>query len=174
MKKLALIPLLLLCLSAAYAQKCDYVKNEPDKFTGKPVIITKTQLFKEFSKQAEIYFGLSSDTFVVLLGYVEVSPQPIESDLSCELWLSLSDGSVLKLKPLEVYKGRVRGSMGNTMESVFKPQYLITKEQMTSLSTVSITAFRMAYTGGAVQKDVPEKFQKKMQGAVKCLLDAVK
>jgi hypothetical protein len=173
MKKALYLVLIFAWCSHAFAQKCDYAKNEKDKFSGKQVVITRTDLFKEFSKRAEISFGFEDDTLVVAIGYAEVSPQPLECDNAAELWLSLSDGTIMKLKVLQAYKGRLRGSLGGTTESVFQPQYLITKEQMTRLSNSAIASFRMAHSSGAVQKDVSEKNQKKIQASAKCLLQGI-
>ena len=173
MKSTVILALLLTCTLHLFAQRCDYVKDENDKFTGKKFILTKSPLFKEFTKQSDIDFSLYHDSLYVSLSYVEASPQPIESDMTSELWLSLSDGSVMKLKISDAYKGRVRGTMGGVMESVFQPSFFVSKEQLTTLTMSPVTGFRVGHSNGAIQKDVPEKFQKRIRIAAKCLLDVL-
>ena len=173
MKKLVLLLLALASLSVVSAQKCNYIKNEKDKFSGKKLIATEAQLFVEFTKRADIVFALSEDTLIIQINYVEGSPQSIECDLSSELSLSLSDGSVVKLKPLEPKKGRVKTTGAGLTESFFQPIYMITIAQLETFSTNAITAFRMTHSQGAVQKEVPEKNQKKIKASALCLLQGL-
>ena len=79
-------------------QKCSFEKNEKDKFTGKKTILSRSILFKEFTKRADIVFGLYEDTLFAVISYVESSPQVLEADKSSELWLILTNEKVLKLK----------------------------------------------------------------------------
>ncbi|MBS1619753.1 MAG: hypothetical protein JST76_14620 [Bacteroidetes bacterium] len=167
MKKLLCLLVCSIFTIAAFAQKCEYLKNTTKN--GKPSAVSKSPLFSQLTQRADILFGIEEDTAVVALGYVEASPQPMECEANADLSLTLSDGSTMHLKALQAYKGRVRMGSGNVNESTFMPQYLITKEQLKQLASTGITGFSMSHAQGAVQKEVSEKNQKKIMNAAHCI-----
>ncbi len=167
MKKSFCFLLLIVISFLAFSQKCDYLKNTTTN--GKPAAVTKATLFSQFTQRSDILFGMGDDTLVVALGYVEASPQPMECEANADLSFTLSDGSTMRLKALHAFKGRVRVGSGNVNESVFQPQYVITKEQLKQLSSVGITGFSMSHAQGTIQKEVSEKNQKKIMAAAHCI-----
>lgn len=167
MKKSLCFLLLTVISFVSLSQKCDYIKNTTKN--GKPSAVSKSPLFSQLTQRADILFGIEDDTAVVAIGYVEASPQSMECEASADLSLTLTDGTTMHLQALQAYKGRVRVGIGNVQESTFMPQYMVTKEQLQRLAALGITRFSMSHAQGAVQKDVPEKNQKKVIGAAHCI-----
>jgi putative oligomerization/nucleic acid binding protein len=169
MKKLISVTLIALCALTGFSQKCSYYKNEIDKFTGKKVVATKTSLFSNgLVSHCDFYFVYSKESLSVQLSYGEEfgsTRSSIEIDLSSELWFSLADGSVMKLKPTEVFKGQFARKT-----CLIQPWYPITREQIETLSKTSIKSVRIGITQSYIEKDVESKDQTSIAEAASCFL----
>lgn len=171
MKKILLLGFILLSTVLSNAQKCDFLKNEVDQFTGEKMVITNfVNINKKFTSKYFFShsFGLSGNFYFINIKLTG-GGQSLFISKGNKLSLKLKDDSILEFTASE-HKKTEFSSINGVSYSYIVPSYNISKEQLEQISNTGIKLIRMETSESQYDSDVTEKDNKKIKQSINCIL----
>lgn len=171
MKKTFLLLLTIIITLSANAQKCDYIKNEVDAFTGEKIVITNfVNINKKFTSRHFFAhsFGFSGGFYFISLKLTG-GGQSLFISKGNKLLLKLNDDSILEFEASEAQKTEFN-SINGASYSYIVPSYNLSKEQLALIATTGIKLMRMETSENQYDSEVTEKDNKKIKQSINCIL----
>ena len=165
-----LIILLLILSLKASGQKCQYLVNEKDEFTGAQKLETWGKLIREFTgSNANLILRKIDNNYYLLLNYNVQYPKAMVIGSDDKLMLKLESDSILNFSPTEITTGNLITLNGITTTQI-KVNYFATKEQIETLSHYPITKVRVYFADGYKEHETKIKNTTEIKLAAICLL----
>ncbi len=171
MKKTFLLLLTIIITLSANAQKCDYIKNEVDAFTGEKIVITNfVNINKKFTSRHFFAhsFGFSGGFYFINLKLTG-GGQSLFISKGNKLLLKLNDDSILEFEASEAQKTEFN-SINGASYSYIVPSYNLSKEQLALIANTGIKLMRMETSENQYDSEVTEKDNKKIKQSINCIL----
>lgn len=171
MKKTFLLLLTIIITLSASAQKCDYLKNEVDAFTGEKIVLTNfVNINKKFTSRHFFAhsFGFSSGFYFINLKLTG-GGQSLFISKGNKLLLKLNNDSILEFEASEAQKTEFN-SINGASYSYIVPSYNLSKEQLTLIVNAGIKLIRMETSENQYDSEVTEKDNKKIKQSINCIL----
>lgn len=171
MKKTFLLLLTIIITLSANAQKCDYIKNEVDAFTGEKIVITNfVNINKKFTSRHFFAhsFGFSGGFYFISLKLTG-GGQSLFISKGNKLLLKLNDDSILEFEASEAQKTEFN-SINGASYSYIVPSYNLSKEQLALIANTGIKLMRMETSENQYDSEVTEKDNKKIKQSINCIL----
>lgn len=171
MKKLLFAIIAIIITFSANAQKCDYLKNEVDAFTGEKIVITNfVNINKKFTSKHFFAhsFGFSGGFYFISIKLTG-GGESLFISKGNKLLLKLNDDSILELEASEPQKTEFR-SVNGASYSFIVPTYHILKEQLEQIANTGVKLIRMETSENQYDSEVTEKDNKKIKQSIDCLL----
>jgi len=171
MKKTILLTMFCFGLTIlAHGQKCEYLTNEKDEFTGAMKLETWGKLIREFTgSNANLILRKIDSTYYLLLNYNVQYAKAMVIGTNDRLMLKLENDSVLFFNPTEITTGTLNTVSGITTTQI-KINYFATKDQIVMLSKYGIKKVRVYFTDGYKEHETKEKNANEIKTAATCLL----
>ena len=171
MKKLTLLLLLYFGLATfVEGQKCEYLTNAKDEFTGAMKLETWGKLIREITgSNANLILRKIDGSYYLLLNYNVQYANAMVIGTNDKLMLKIENDSVLFFKPIEITVGTLNTVNGITTTQI-KVNYFATKGQIEMLSKYLIKKVRIYFTGGYKEHETKEKNAIEIKVAANCLL----
>ncbi len=172
MKKLLFIfqMVIIVSISNARAQDCDYLTNTKDEFTGANKLETWGKLVREFSgNNANLIFRKIDKSYYLLLNYNIQAAKSIVVGVNDRLMLKLDNDSIIFFNPTEIVSGVLSTNNGITTTQI-KVNYSANTEQIQALSKFSIKKVRFYHTEAYYEHDIKEKHVLEIIKAATCIL----
>lgn len=171
MKKTFLLLLTIIITLSANAQKCDYIKNEVDAFTGEKIVITNfVNINKKFTSRHFFAhsFGFSGGFYFISLKLTG-GGQSLFISKGNKLLLKLNNDSILEFEASEAQKTEFN-SINGASYSYIVPSYNLSKEQLALIANTGIKLMRMETSENQYDSEVTEKDNKKIKQSINCIL----
>lgn len=171
MKKILFAAIAIIITFSANAQKCDYLKNEIDAFTGEKIVVTnfvninKKFTSKHFFAQS---FGFSGGFYFLNLKLTG-GGQSLFISKGNKLLFKLNDDSLLEFEASEPQKTEFN-SINGVSYSYIIPSYNVSKEQLEQIANTGIKLMRMETSESQYDSEVTEKDNKKIKQSINCVL----
>jgi hypothetical protein len=154
----------------AFSQKCEYLTNEKDEFTGAMKLETWGKLIREFTgSNANLILRKIDSDYYLLLNYNVQYAEAMVVGTNDRLMLKLENDSVLFFNPTEITTGTLNTLNGITTTQI-KINYFATKDQITMLSKYAIKKVRVYFTDGYKEHETKDKNVNEIKTAAICLL----
>lgn len=172
MKKYFCVILLLILSIYTSAQKCDFIVNGVDEFTGKKSLLTKPfNINKSFTSRYFFSFSISSIDkqrfiFIQLTG----GGQSLFIKKENPLMIKLKDDKIINLSPFETTPTKYESIANGVTVSRITPKYEISDDDLNRISTIGISKIRMVTDDGVYDSDVKDKDNKNIANAIYCTI----
>lgn len=151
-------------------QKCEYLTNEKDEFTGAQKLETWGKLIREVTgSNANLILRKIDDRYYLLINYNVQHPKAMVIGNNDKLMLKLEGESVLNFSPTEIATGNLITLNGITTTQI-KVNYYATREQIEMLSQFPIAKVRVCFTDGYREHETKIKNTIEIKKAATCIL----
>jgi hypothetical protein len=157
-------------LNTVQAQKCEYLTNGKDEFTGIVKLETWGKLIREFTgSNGNLILGKANENYYLLLNYNVQVPKSLVVGKNDRIMFKLENDSILNFLPIEVKSGELITLNGITTTQI-KVSYFATKEQIQALSQFVIKKVRIYFSDGYREHETKSKNTSEIKAAAMCLL----
>lgn len=170
MKKLIYsIAFLIFGICALNAQKCEYLEDHKDEFTGKHIRQTAAGLVREFlGKNANLIFERQDDTYFLKLNYNFLNAQAVVASPESKLHIKLRNDSILTFEPIDIFTGNVLTNFTTTTQIIVT--YHADIDQIKTLAKNPVKKVRVSFTNGSHEHEVKKKQFLELIHAANCIL----
>lgn len=170
MKKLIYtIAFLIFGLFTLTAQKCDYLEDHKDEFTGKHIRQTAAGLVREFLGQnANLIFERQDDAYYLKLNYNFQNAQAVVASPESKLYVKLRNDSILTFEPIDIFTGNLITNFTTTTQIIVT--YYADIDQIKMLAQNPVKKVRVSFTNGSHEHEVKKKQLLEVIHAANCIL----
>lgn len=161
----------ILISSYLYGQKCEYLTNEKDEFTGAFKLETWGKLIREFTgSNANIIFRKIDSNYYIFLNYNVQYPSALVLGTDDKLMLKLNNEKTLSFSPTEITTGKIQTLNGISTTQI-QINYHAEKEDILTLAENTIVKMRIYFSDGYKEHEIKDKNALEVKKAAGCLIN---